>query len=383
LIGPAATLGPSAYWYLTRSTGAVALVLLTVSVILGVLGSLRFAVLPRWPRFTIDALHRDTSLLVIVLVIVHVITSVLDGFAPISLIDGVIPFRSPYRPLWLGLGTLSFDLLIALVVTSLVRRRLGYQAWRAVHWLAYASWPVAVLHGLGTGTDAKSWWLLALTVVCMVAVAAAVLVRISRASDAGSGVRAGATLLSVAAPIGIVIFTLAGPLQKGWARRAGTPLRLLGGAHFVSRTVPPQAASAARSSAASTTSRTSGKGPLDRPFSASLNGIVSQTPSQGGAIVELSLRLGGQVSGQMRVRMGGAPLPEGGLSLTGSQVDLTGPGMPSVMAGKVVSLQGDSFLARATDASGSVVDLRANLSIDQNTGAVTGTLTGTPLAGHQ
>ncbi len=62
----AATLGPSAYWYLTRSTGAVALLLLTVSVVLGILGSIRFSAAPRWPRFAIDALHRDTSLLVIV-----------------------------------------------------------------------------------------------------------------------------------------------------------------------------------------------------------------------------------------------------------------------------------------------------------------------------
>ena len=111
--------GPSAYWYLARGTGAVALVLLTVSVVLGILGSLRFAPAPRWPRFAIDTLHRDVSLLVLVLLVVHIITSVLDSFAPIRLIDAVIPFVASYRPLWLGLGALSFDLLIALVVTSL------------------------------------------------------------------------------------------------------------------------------------------------------------------------------------------------------------------------------------------------------------------------
>ena len=91
----------------------------------------------------------------------------LDSFAPIRLIDAVIPFASTYRPLWLGLGALSFDLLIALVVTSLVRRRLGYRAWRTIHWLAYASWPVAVFHGLGTGSDTKVWWMLALTAACV------------------------------------------------------------------------------------------------------------------------------------------------------------------------------------------------------------------------
>ena len=125
-----ATAGPSVYWYLARGTGAVALVLLTISVVLGILGSLRFAVAPRWPRFAIDTLHRDVSLLVIVLLVVHIITSVLDSFAPIKLTDAVIPFVSSYRPLWLGLGALAFDILLALVVTSLVRRRLGYGRWR-------------------------------------------------------------------------------------------------------------------------------------------------------------------------------------------------------------------------------------------------------------
>src|SRR5438874_2405352 len=79
--------GPSAYWYLARGTGAVSLVLLTASVVLGVLGSLRFAAAPRWPRFAIDSLHRDVSLLVLVVLVAHIITSVLDSFAPIQLID--------------------------------------------------------------------------------------------------------------------------------------------------------------------------------------------------------------------------------------------------------------------------------------------------------
>ena len=99
----------------------------------------------------------------------------------------MIPFVSGYRPLWLGLGTLSFDLLVALAVTSLVRRRLGYRAWRAVHWLAYVSWPVAVLHGLGTGSDTKQWWMLALTVVCIVAVLVAVWTRIAHVSQSPPG----------------------------------------------------------------------------------------------------------------------------------------------------------------------------------------------------
>ena len=371
MIATASTLGPSAYWYVARSTGAVAMVLLTISVVLGVMGSMRFSPGPRWPRFAIDTLHRDTSLLVIVLVVVHVVTSVLDGFAPISLLDGIIPFRSPYRPVWLGLGAVSFDLLIALVVTSLLRRRLGYRSWRLIHWLAYVSWPIAVVHGLGTGSDARSAWLLVLTVVCVAAVLVAVLARIGRAESAGAGIRAGTTVLAIAAPVGLLIFALVGPLQKDWARRAGTPLRLLG-----ARTAPTHPVS-------SSTAVARRSGPLDRAFSATVFGTVRQTTLPAGSIVELDLRLGGRVTGQMRIRLGGAALPGGGLTLTGSQVDLTGPGLPSALGGKVVSLLGNRIVARVSDTSGSVLNLDANLSIDQTSGAVTGTLNGTPVGAQR
>src|ERR1700685_1804264 len=100
--------GPSTYWYLTRSTGAVALALLTLSVALGVAGVSRFSS-PRWPRFVVDSLHRNVSLLALAFLIVHILTAVLDSFAPISLIDAVVPFAGSYRPFWLGLGAISFD----------------------------------------------------------------------------------------------------------------------------------------------------------------------------------------------------------------------------------------------------------------------------------
>jgi hypothetical protein len=210
--------------------------------------------------------------------------------------------------------------------------------------------------------------MLALTVACVAAVAIAVLGRIARARAASGGLRAGATALSVATPIGIAIFALAGPLAHGWARRAGTPLRLLG--------APATASHPAAAPGAATTA----KGPLDRAFSATLSGNVSQSTASGGAIVELQLRLGGGANGQMRVRMGGSPLPGGGLSMTGSQVALTASGMPSALVGRILSLSGTRFVARVSDTSGSVVDLNANLTIDGNSGAVTGTLSGNPVA---
>ncbi len=377
--GFAATLSPSWYWYLARGTGAVALVLLTASVVLGILGSVRFTAAPRWPRFAVDAVHRDVSLLVIVVLAIHIVTSVLDGFAPITLLDGVIPFLTPYRPLWMGLGTLAFDLLLAIVITSLVRRRLGYRTWRAVHWLAYASWPVAVLHGLGTGSDVKQWWMLGLTVGCIVAVLVAVWTRIAHVSGEHAGLRAPATALAVITPVGLAIFTLAGPLQTGWARRAGTPKSLLGSPHLSSTS-----SSSGSSSSGSSSSSSPGPGSalLAKPFTSSLSGTVNEQAAPGGAIVDLSFQVSGRVHGLLRVRLGGVPVGGSGLSMTGSQVDFAPAGARSVLQGRIVSLQGEQFLARVTDGAGTILDLRGQLQIDNSANTVTGTLSGSPVGSN-
>jgi sulfoxide reductase heme-binding subunit YedZ len=362
-----ATLSPSAYWYLARGTGAVALVLLTGSVVLGILGSVRF-VAPRWPRFAIDTVHRDVSLLVLVVLAIHIVTSVLDGFAPIALLDGVVPFVTPYRPLWMGLGTLAFDLLLAIVITSLVRRRLGYRAGRAIHWLAYASWPVAVLHGLGTGSDVKQWWMLGLTAACIVAVLVAVWTRIAHVSGENAGFRAPATALAVITPIGLAIFTLAGPLQTGWARRAGTPKSLLGRA--------PVSASSSASGSGSASA-----GPLGRAFTSGVSGSLNQQTAAGGAIVDIALRVTGHVHGRMRVRIAGVPISAGGLSMTGSQVVLAVAGTSAALVGQISSLQGTEFVARLSNGAGTAVNVHAQLQIDSQTNNVTGTLSGAPAGG--
>jgi methionine sulfoxide reductase heme-binding subunit len=220
------TSGPSLLWYTTRATGVMALLLLTGSVILGVASVARIDT-PRWPRLLNAGLHRNLPLLAVAFVAVHVLSTVLDGYAPIGWLSAIVPFTSPYRTLWLGLGTVALDLVLAVVITSLVRVRLGYRAWRAVHWLAYASWPIALWHGLGTGTDSKLPWLLALDAACVAAVTCALGWRLSLARRRPSVL---ATALACAAvPLATAAFVAVGPLQPDWARRAGTPVRLLSG----------------------------------------------------------------------------------------------------------------------------------------------------------
>jgi predicted ferric reductase len=161
-------------WYFSRATGLVSLILFTAVVVLGALGAGRIST-QAWPRFAVAALHRNLSLLSLVFLVLHIGAAVLDGYVPLAWLDVVVPFGSDYQPFWVGLGAVAIDLMLALVVTSLVRTRISARAWRIVHWFAYLSWPVALIHSIGMAES--SGWILALDIVCLLAVAGAVVLR--------------------------------------------------------------------------------------------------------------------------------------------------------------------------------------------------------------
>ena len=349
-------------WYTTRGAGAVSLVLLSVVVVLGLLARVRFET-RGWPRFLSAAVHRDLALMTLVFLLLHIVTAVVDPFTHLGLVAALVPFGSYYRTVWLGLGTIAFELLIAIVATSLLRQHIGARVWRAIHWLAYASWPIAVLHGLGSGSDTKAWWSLLITVACVFTVAVAVWIRFQQVSDLPVDVRTPALAATVAVPIAIAVFTVAGPLQKGWAAKAGTPNTLLASASFAGtgRSVRPP-------------SRASIPPAVRLPFSASLAGTVTQSNAPGGAVVDISLRVSGGAHGRLRVRLAGAPIGGGGLSLIGSQVVLATKGMPSAMEGAITSLVGQRFDAHLRDAYGHGMYVHVNLNIDNGNGTATGSL---------
>ena len=176
--------GP-ALWYATRATGLVTLLLLTASMLLG-LGTAGRLASERWPRFVTVGLHRNITLLVLIFLALHVGTTVVDTYTSIPATAAFVPFVSAYKAPWLGLGAVAVDLLIAVMVTSLLRGRLGLRAWRGLHWLAYACWPVALVHGLGTGTDRRTLWVFAATAGCIAAVAVAATWRLATAARAGA-----------------------------------------------------------------------------------------------------------------------------------------------------------------------------------------------------
>jgi len=152
-------------WYMARGTGMVSVMLLSASVALGIITVLRWKS-PRFPRFVTAALHKNVSLLAVVFLGVHILTTVLDPVSPVHLFNAFVPFSGTYRPLAIGLGVVAFDLLAALIVSSLLRNRIGLRAWRAIHWSAYACWPFAMLHGITAGTDASTPWVRAIYAGC-------------------------------------------------------------------------------------------------------------------------------------------------------------------------------------------------------------------------
>jgi uncharacterized membrane protein YgcG len=368
------TAGPSALWYLTRGTGMVTLVLLTVSLALGI-ANVRRVQTDTVPRFVFDAVHRSTSMLALAFLAVHIITSVLDPFAPIRLIDAVVPFVSAYRPVWLGLGALASDLLIAVAVTSLLRRRFGYRAWRITHWLAYACWPVALVHGLGAGSDAKTSWMLLLSAGCVAIVLVAVWIRAVAGWPEHSGIRASAVLASIAAPLALLIWLPNGPLAAGWAKRAGTPASLLPKA-----TSSASSSSSSASSASGSGARSSGGGSSTSPsaFGAQVSGTVKQSQLSGGLVrVELKLTVAGQPLSALDIRIDGQPLGGGGVAMSTSRVTLGTGASPALYRGRITALEGTNVSARLRGPRGSLA-LVAELQIDPRSGAVSGVLSARP-----
>jgi sulfoxide reductase heme-binding subunit YedZ len=188
----------TALWYASRATGIVCLLLLTAVMVLGIMVN-RHGRLPGLPRFAVSGLHRNLSLLAVGFLAVHIGTAITDPFVTIGLAAVVVPLASPYRSLWIGLGAVSVDLMLALIVTSVARARIGRRLWRGVHWLAYAAWPVALGHSIGSSGDLRSGPMLALTAGCVLAVACAAGWRAARAARAMPRARRVAAVLSAEA----------------------------------------------------------------------------------------------------------------------------------------------------------------------------------------
>ncbi|MEZ5215906.1 MAG: ferric reductase-like transmembrane domain-containing protein [Ilumatobacteraceae bacterium] len=202
-------------WFLTRATGSVALLLLSLSAVLGMIVTIGWSS-RQLSMLVVNGLHRNVSLIAVAFIVGHVATTVLDAYVDIGWTSAVVPFAAEYRRFWLGLGAVAFDLVLALVVTSLLRLRIPHRAWRSIHLGAYGCLPIAVVHALGTGSDVRSHLIVWLVGVCGAGLAGTLAWRLSARRVRDPRVATAVIAAAVAVPIVIALWTIAGPLQPGW-----------------------------------------------------------------------------------------------------------------------------------------------------------------------
>jgi len=353
-----------ALWFASRGTGVVCLLLLTTSVVLGIMTSVRFEA-RGWPRFVIEGVHRNVSLLILVFVAIHIATTVIDGFAPIGFLDAVVPFRSPYRTAWLGLGAVALDLLLALAITSLLRVRLGLRIWRAVHWLAYVCWPVALVHGLGTGSDTREPWMIGISVAALVTVVSAAAWRISESTDLSTGRRVAAATAVVMVPVSIGAWAIHGPLQPGWGHSARGSASA---ATPPGSTEPPAAGSdpgepeLSGFSSAFDGTRTTDTSAGSGTATVSISGTVAT-----GSPLALDIELAGRVVDRV-------------MTITRGQVTMGPAADPTRWTGQVSRLEGGRLEASLSDVGNNQLVVSADLGIDSKSGPTTGTVSARPAA---
>ena len=165
-------------WFATRGAGVVSLILFSAVACLGLLAVARTQSV-RWPRFLTVELHRNLALLSVVFLGIHIVTAILDPFTNLGIGAALVPLASSYRPLPVAFGVVSVYLVLAVIITSLLRERIGHRVWRAIHWTSYLSWPLAVEHTLTSGSDSFSLWLLAVQGACVLAVSLALVWRLT------------------------------------------------------------------------------------------------------------------------------------------------------------------------------------------------------------
>lgn len=206
-------------WYAARAGGIVAYILLTIVVLLGLQMSSKRK-LPGWPRIAIEDVHRFASFAAGSFVVIHIVAIAIDSYLPFSLPSLVVPFIARYRPAWVGVGIVAAELMLAVAIANRMRGRiLSYDAWRKTHYATFAVWTAATIHGIASGTDRSTAWLIALALVSTAAVATLtarriMLARMRRAAaataDRGWPIAASAGVLAAA----VIAILALGPFRS-------------------------------------------------------------------------------------------------------------------------------------------------------------------------
>ena len=347
-------------WDTARAGGLISYALLTASVSLGLILRNRWQS-SRWPRLVTNELHGHVSLLALVFIAVHVLAVAVDPFTHFGLAAVLVPFASHYRPLWMGLGIAALYLLLAVWVSTRLRRRIGHRLWRQIHLLAFAVYGAATLHGLGTGSDTRTAWAVALYATSVGLVGTLLAIRLLAPAGRDARPRPLAALAGGAAVVAAAVWSLGGPLAPGWSVRAGgtTARAAVAGPH------PARTAGAPRPSPV-----------VHVPFTARYAGRLTVDPmnEEGRVTLRIDGALSGATKDHLEILIHGIPLEDGGVAMEQSRVRM-GTTTP-LYHGEITSLSGSRLVA-ALRSPDQRLRVAVTLRIARD-GSVAGRVQGTP-----
>ncbi|ACU53937.1 hypothetical protein Afer_0999 [Acidimicrobium ferrooxidans DSM 10331] len=323
-------------WYLTRVSGLAALVMLGAVALLGI--AVAGKILPSGvARFLGPDLHRRLSLTLVVVLAIHILTALADSFVPIGWTAAVIPFLSHYRRAFVGFGTLAFDGLLIVIASSLARQHLGFALWKRTHMLVWLVLALAIVHGLGTGSDTRLAAVLAVYGAITAGVIVLAVLRIRRDPDLAHTARTLGMVGVLGVPGVVALWARSGPLRPGWSAR-------------IDGTAPTTATTAAV---------TRSSEPLGGPITAT----VTQTQATSATDLTIAGAIGG-TNERLTVVLTGQP-SEGVFAVSGGTVTLGTPSAPNLCHGSVTAL-GGSTISFSLACPHATVEGTAALAIDAN-----------------
>ena len=339
-------------WDTARAGGFVAYILVTASIALGLALSLRWYT-RSWPRWATTDLHRYVTLLAIVFTGVHSLAIWLDPFMAFTPAEVIIPLLSHYRPIWVALGIVSAYLLLAIWLSERIQKQIGYAWWRRLHYLTFGVWGLVTVHGLTTGSDTRTPWALFIYGGSVVLVGSLLSIRLlGKENEAAPHPRIAAATGTLA--LITLLFVMAGPLRPGWNALANQRpgIAVVGAA-------PPNQ--------------------LSVPFTAQLQGSLSQSSSSSGSSGALTLQINttmsGAEQGNLQIALDGQQNPDGSVSIGGGSVTLS-PRNAGSYSGQLLTMNGNQLVAVCRDSSGNQVRLAISIQ-DDGTGNITGTVQAT------
>ena len=370
-------------WDTARAGGFTAYLLVTISVVLGLALSMRWQV-RWWPRLISYELHVWVTILSFVFLGIHIFASWIDPFTRFGLGELLLPFVSHYRPLWMALGIVALYLSLAVTLSLFIRREIGYTWWLRLHELSFAVWALATIHGLATGSDTRTLWGIEVYIVSAVIVCGLLCVRLLQPVTPGGRIHpvwAGAVAGALAVAI---IWTALGPLRPGWNTIANNG----NGSGGVA-----QAAGSSNSSLTPTISPspTSATTPFSQPFTASVQGTITQQTdaNTGQPILNFDLTMNGAQQGVLRIQLweqgggdngdGGDGGGNGGITITATQVSLGADATTTLYQGTISTLNGGYMVAQLNATQSGQPPLQLTINVQAQGDNVSGTVSGTPL----